>query len=313
MTTGTNHEAGAEVEQEAGAPPAASTEPRWRRTLRVFSSNKLALAGLVFFALVVIAALFGPWIAPYDATQVSVTDRLQAPSLAHPFGTDDLGRDVLSRVILGSRVSMIVGLIAVGIALTGGTIVGLLAGFFGGKLDDVLMRCMDVIFSFPAVLMAIVVLAILGSGTVPAAIALGVVFIPIFARIARSSVLSVREEVYVRAARSAGASNGRLIRLHVLPNIAASLIVQTTISLAFAILNEAALAFLGLSTQPPTPSWGRMLSEARGYMEDAIWIALFPGLAIFFTVFAFNVMGDALRDALDPRQASTIESRSATA
>jgi peptide/nickel transport system permease protein len=302
-----------DIEREAGTPPAAESAPRWRRTLRIVAGNKLALFGVFILVVLVLFALFGPWIAPYDPTQISVPDRLQPPSLSHPFGTDDLGRDVFSRVVLGARVSLLVGFVAVGISLTGGTLVGLLAGFYGGKLDDGLMRCMDVIFAFPAVLMAIVVLAVLGPGTVNAMIAIGIVYTPIFARITRSSVLSVREEVYVRAARSVGAGDGRLLRLHILPNIVAPVIVQTTISLAFAILSEAALSFLGLGTQPPTPSWGRMLSEGRGFIEQAWWIALFPGLAIFFTVFAFNVMGDAFRDALDPRQASAIESRGATA
>jgi peptide/nickel transport system permease protein len=302
-----------EVEREAGAPPAVESEPRWRRTARIVASNRLALFGVVILAALVVAAVLGPLLAPYGYNDAVVPDRLQGPSLSHVFGTDDIGRDVFSRVLLGARVSLLVGFVAVGISLTAGTLVGLVAGFYGGRIDDALMRVMDMLFAFPAILMAIVVLAILGPGTVNAMIAIGIVYTPIFARITRSSVLSVREEVYVRAARSAGASDTRLLRLHILPNIVAPLIVQTTISLAFAILSEAALSFLGLGTQPPNPSWGRMLSEGRGYIEQAWWIALFPGLAIFFTVFAFNVLGDAFRDALDPRQATAIESRGATA
>ncbi len=265
--------------------------------------------GLVVLGVVVLAALLGDLAAPYGANSVIVSDRLQGPSFRHVFGTDDLGRDVFSRVLLGARVSLLVGAVAVGISLLAGTSAGLVAGYYGGKLDDVLMRAMDVIFAFPAILMAIAVLAILGPGTTNAMIAIGVVYTPIFARITRGSVLSVREDVYVRAARSVGAGDFRLLRLHILPNVAAPIIVQTTVSLAFAILSEAALSFLGLGTQPPTPSWGRMLSEGRGFIQQAWWMALFPGMAIFFTVLAFNVIGDALRDALDPRQASAIESR----
>ena len=297
-----------EETSEAGAPPAAEREPRWRRTLRIITGNRLALFGLIVLALLVLAALLGPTLAPYGYNEVVVTDRLQAPSFTHVFGTDNLGRDVFSRVLLGAWVSLKVGAVAVGISLTAGTLVGLLAGFYGGKLDDFLMRSMDVLFAFPALLMAIAVLAILGPGTTNAMIAIGIVYTPIFARITRGSVLSVREDVFVRAARSVGASDARLLRLHILPNVAAPIIVQTTISLAFAILTEATLSFLGLGTQPPNPSWGRMLAEGRGFMQQAWWMAVFPGLAIFVTVLAFNVIGDALRDALDPRQASAMES-----
>ena len=312
----TSETAAADAEQEAGSPPAAEHEPRWRRTVRIVLSNKLAVFGLVVLGLVVLAGVLGDLVAPYEANAVAeniAEDRLQPPSLQHPFGTDEFGRDVFSRVLLGARVSLLVGAVAVGISLTAGTLIGLIAGFFGGKLDDLLMRLMDVLFSFPAILMAIAVLAILGPGTTNAMIAIGIVYTPIFARVTRGSVLSVREDIYVQAARSAGAKSMRLLRLHILPNVAAPIIVQTTISLAFAILSEAALSFLGLGTQPPNPSWGRMLAEGRGFIQQAWWMALFPGLAIFFTVLSFNVIGDALRDALDPRQASAIESRGMSA
>ncbi len=220
---------------------------------------------------------------------------------------------MFSRVLLGAKVSLQVGAVAVGLSLTVGTAVGVIAGYFGGKVDDALMRAMDVLFAFPAILMAIAVLAILGRGTTNAMIAIGIVYTPIFARVARASTLSVRQAVYVRAARSAGASDLRIMRLHILPNVAAPIIVQASISLAFAILAEAALSFLGLGTQAPDPSWGRMLSEGRGFFEQAWWMAVFPGVAIFLTVFSLNVVGDALRDALDPRQASAMESRGMTA
>ena len=238
-----------------------------------------------------------------------MASRLQGPSLSHPFGTDELGRDVLSRVLIAARASLLVGLVSVGIALTAGVVLGLVAGFYGRRVDDVVMRLMDMLFAFPAILLAIAILAVLGPGIVNVMIAIGVVYTPIFARITRASVLSVREEVYVRAARSLGVGDLRLLRLHVLPNVLAPIIVQTSLSLAFAILSEAALSFLGLGVQPPDPSWGRMLLEGRGFVEQAWWMGVFPGIAIFVTVLSFNVVGDALRDALDPRQRSAIEAR----
>jgi peptide/nickel transport system permease protein len=188
-------------------------------------------------------------------------------------------------------------------------LLGLIAGFYGRWIDDAIMRLTDMLFAFPAILLAIAILAVLGPGIANAMIAIGIVYTPIFARITRGSVLSVREQVYVRAARSLGASDFRLLRLHVLPNVLAPIIVQTSISLAFAILSEAALSFLGLGVQPPDPSWGRMLAEGRGFVNQAWWMGVFPGLAIFATVLSFNLVGDALRDALDPRQKSAIESR----
>ncbi|MDX1658388.1 MAG: ABC transporter permease [Nitriliruptorales bacterium] len=294
---------------EAGAPPAVDPRSRWRQILDLLVSNRLALFAMVVLGLVLLAAVFGPWLAPFGVNEVIVQDRLQAPGLDHIFGTDELGRDVFSRVLLGARASLVVGVVAVGISLTAGTLLGLIAGFYGGKTDDFIMRGMDVLFAFPAILMAIAVLAILGPGLVNAMIAIGIVYTPIFARITRGSVLSVREEVYVRAARSLGARDARLIGLHILPNVAAPIIVQTTISLAFAILSEAALSFLGLGVQPPAASWGRMLAEGRGFIQQAWWMAVFPGLAIFVTVLSFNLIGDALRDVLDPRQRSAIESR----
>lgn len=270
--------------------------------------NPLAIAAVVVLAGLVFAALLAESIVPRDDIFTpDIANRLQAPSGEHWFGTDELGRDVFARVLAGAEVSLRVGAVAVGISLTAGVVVGLLAGYFGRWVDDTLMRVMDVLFAFPALLMAIAVLAILGAGSTNAMIAIGIVYTPIFARITRASVLSVREEVYVRAARSAGAGNVRIIVRHVLPNVTAPIIVQTSISLAFAILSEAALSFVGLGTQPPDPSWGRMLSEGRGFIEQAWWMAVFPGAAIFVTVLAFNVLGDALRDVLDPRQRSAMK------
>jgi peptide/nickel transport system permease protein len=279
------------------------------QTLRALLANKLAVVGLVVLAGLVLAALFGSALAPYGVNAIDVQNRLQAPSSEHWFGTDELGRDIFSRVLVAARVSLQVGVIAVGISLAAGVTLGLLAGFYGGRIDDVVMRLMDMLFAFPAILLAIAILAVLGPGIANAMIAIGIVYTPIFARITRASVLSVREEVFVRAARSIGASDVRILRLHILPNVLAPIIVQTSLSLAFAILSEAALSFLGLGVQPPQPSWGRMLFDGRGFIEQAWWMGVFPGLAIFVTVLAFNIVGDAARDALDPKQRSVIESR----
>jgi peptide/nickel transport system permease protein len=294
---------------EAGAPVAAASRSPARSLLSALVANRLALVGLVILGLLVLAAILGDRLAPYSPNAVIVAERFEAPSLRHLFGTDELGRDVFSRVMVAARVSLRVGFIAVGISLIVGVVLGLVAGFYGRWIDDAIMRFTDMLFAFPAILLAIAILAVLGPGIVNAMIAIGIVYTPIFARITRGSVLSVREQVYVRAARSLGASDLRLLRLHVLPNVLAPIIVQTSISLAFAILSEAALSFLGLGVQPPDPSWGRMLAEARAFVENAWWMGFFPGFAIFVTVLSFNVVGDALRDALDPRQKSAIESR----
>jgi peptide/nickel transport system permease protein len=269
----------------------------------------MAVAGLVILVLLVVVALAAPLIVPYTINEVDVANRLQGPSAQHWFGTDELGRDVFSRVIIASRVSLQVGFISVGIALGIGVPIGLLAGYYGGRIDSFLMRLMDILFSIPAIVLAIAILAALGPDIVNAMIAIGVVYTPIFARITRGSVLTLRDAVFVRAARSIGASDGRILGTHILPNVIAPIIVQTSLSLAFAILAEAALSFLGLGVQPPNPAWGRMLSEGRGFFQQAPWMAIFPGIAIFVTVFAFNAFGDGLRDALDPQQRSVIESR----
>ena len=288
---------------DAGVP---STErpprPRWRQTLGLLARNPTAAVAATVLLLIVLMAVFDEAIAPTGPNEISVEDRLQPPSWQHPFGTDDLGRDILSRVILGAGVSLQVGFLAVAFALVVGGGVGLLAGFYGRWVDDVLMRGMDILFAFPAVLLAIAVLAVRGPGSGNTALAIGIVYVPVFARVTRASVLGVREEVYVRASRSVGASDFRLLTRHVLPNAAPPIIVQTSISLAFAVLAEAVLSFLGLGTQPPNPSWGLMLAEGRGFIDLAWWLAFFPGMAIFLTVLCFNLLGDGLRDVLDPRQ-----------
>lgn len=290
-------------------PPRGDDRSQLRRTLSILVSNKLAVAGLVVLGLLVVAAVVGDAVAPYERNAQDLTARFEAPSWEHLFGTDDLGRDVFSRVLIGARTSLRVGAVAVGISLVFGTAIGLVSGYKGGWLDSFLMRTMDVVFSFPVVLLAIAVVAVLGPSLTNAMIAIGVVFTPIFARVVRGSVLSVREDVFVRAVRSLGASDTRIVLRHILPNVLAPIIVQASLSFAFAILVEATLSFLGIGVQPPDPSWGLMLQEGRGVIDLAWWIGVFPGLAIFVTVMAFNVVGDGLRDALDPKQRSVIESR----
>jgi len=290
----------------------ATTESTGRRVLDALRRDPLAVGGTIVLVLLVVVGVAGPWLAPAGVNDVDVDQMLRPPSGAHPFGTDELGRDVLSRVLVAARVSLQVGAVSVGIALVAGVTLGLLAGYYRGWLDSILMRCMDVLFAFPVLLLAVAIVAVLGPGLLTAMVAIGVVYTPIFARITRAGVLSVREQVFVRAAVSIGASDLRIMRRHVLPNIAAPLIVQTSLSLAFAILSEAALSFLGLGIQPPAPAWGRMLFDGRGFVTDAWWLGVFPGAAIFLTVLAFNLVGDALRDVLDPRQLTLAEARRST-
>ena len=227
--------------------------------------------------------------------------RLAGPSLAHWLGTDQFGRDILSRIIYGTRISLQVGIISVGLSLVLGTIIGVVAGYYGKWVDAALSRLTDVMFAFPDILLALVIMAILGPSLTNLMIAVGIVYTPIFARIARGSVLANKNSLYIEAAQSMGVSNLKIMWKHILPNSMAPLIVQVTLSFAFAILAEAALSFLGLGVSPDTPSWGIMLSEGKDWMESAWWIAVFPGIAITLAVFSFNVMGDGLRDALDPR------------
>ncbi|BCJ62331.1 ABC transporter permease [Micromonospora endophytica] len=296
-------------EETGGGGAGRRSDGQLRRALSALRHDPLALTGTAVLALLVVVGVAGPWLAPSGINEVNIDRMLEAPSWSHPFGTDELGRDVLSRVMVAARVSLQVGLVSVGIALVVGVTFGLFAGYYRGWLDNVLMRCMDVLFAFPVLLLAVAIVAVLGPGLLTAMIAIGVVYTPIFARVTRAGVLSVREQVFVRAAVSIGASDLRIIVRHVLPNIAAPLIVQTSLSLAFAILSEAALSFLGLGVQPPEPAWGRMLYDGRGFVTEAWWLGVFPGAAIFLTVLAFNLVGDALRDVLDPRQLTVSESR----
>ena len=282
-------------------------EPRRARGMiedivRRFVRNPVGMIGFVIISILVLAALFGPLIAPYDPTaMVNFNDRFGAPSVEHVMGLDELGRDIFSRILHGSRVSLQVGAISVTLATIIGTFLGMIAGYGNRYLDEIIMRSMDVLFAFPAILLAIAVLAILGRGVTNAMIAIGIVYIPIFARIARAEVLSVKNEEFVEVAVALGASDAAILIRHILPNILAPIIVEISLSLSFAILAEAALSFFGLGTQPPDPSWGRMLSEGRAYFNQSAWMGVMPGLAIMFTVIGFNFLGDGLRDSLDPR------------
>jgi peptide/nickel transport system permease protein len=263
--------------------------------------NKIAMFGLFMTLALIILAIAAPVIAPYDPYKMSPEARLAGPSFAHLLGTDQFGRDILSRIIYGTRISLQVGIISVGLSLVVGTIIGVVAGYYGKWVDAVLSRLTDVMFAFPDILLALVIMAILGPSLTNLMIAVGIVYTPIFARIARGSVLSNKNSLYIEAAQSMGVSNLKIMWKHIIPNSMAPLIVQVTLSFAFAILAEAALSFLGLGVSPDTPSWGIMLSEGKDWMESAWWIAVFPGIAITLAVFSFNVMGDGLRDALDPR------------
>jgi peptide/nickel transport system permease protein len=279
-------------------PPATGI---WRDALKRLRRHRLGMFGATIVVILIFTAIFGPYLAPYDPNEIDFSVRFSGPTLAHPLGADDFGRDTLSRIMHGARVSLQVGIIAVSIAATVGTLLGLVAGYAGRVIDEVIMRAMDILFAFPAILLAIAILAALGKGITNAMIAIGIVYIPIFARIARGAVLSVRGEEFVESARAIGARDSRILFRHIFPNSLAPLIVEVTLSLAFAILAEAALSFFGLGTQPPDPSWGRMLSEGRAYFRQSAWMGIFPGLAIMLTVMGFNFLGDGLRDSLDPR------------
>ncbi len=269
----------------------------WRR----FRTNKAAMIGGGMMCLFLLVALLAPWVAPYDPIEQDLYNRLTPPGFDHPFGTDDFGRDILSRVIFGTRISLRIGLTAVFIALVVGTAIGLTAGYFGGNLDQALMRLMDLMLAFPSILLAIGIVAVLGPGLENAMVAIGVVAIPQYARLMRASTLSVREADYVQALRALGATDLRILWTAVLPNCLAPLIVQATLGLATAELDAAGLSFLGLGAQPPTPEWGAMLSGGRELILSAPWVLTYPGLAIFVTVLAFNLLGDGLRDAFDPK------------
>jgi peptide/nickel transport system permease protein len=276
-------------------------QSEWRRAWRRFVRFKPAIAGLAMIAFVALLALASPIFAPYDPYAIETSTRGAPPSLAHPFGIDEVGRDMLSRVIYGTRVAMIVGLSATGISLVIGVLVGAMAGYFGGFVDALLMRIVDALTAFPLLVLLIAMAAALGPSLRNVVIIIGVTVWGQYARVVRAEVLSLREREFVTAARTVGASDARIIVRHILPNVLGPIIVLASLSVAGIILLESALSFLGLGTQPPTPSWGSMLAAGRTYILTYPHIAFFPGIAIVVTVLGFNLLGDGLRDALDPR------------
>lgn len=276
---------------------------------RLLAGNPITVLSALVLVAVIVIALTASWITPYGVNDVDVPQALRPPGGAHWLGTDELGRDVLSRVLVAVQASMKVAVISVAFAAVVGVTMGVLAGYRGGWLDTVVMRVVDVMFAFPVLLLALAIVAVLGPGLTTTILAIGIVYVPIFARVARASTLSVRVEPYVAVSRTMGTGSGYILMRHVLPNITGPLIVQTSLSLAFAILSEAALSFLGLGLQPPQPSLGRMIFDSQGFVTLAWWMAVFPGLAIFVIVLACNLLGDGLRDVLDPKQRTMIEAR----
>ena len=283
------------------APPRAASDSPGRRALRRFLRHRLAVFGLLVVVLFLLAALLAPWLSPADPLQTSWTAIRKPPSAAHWFGTDENGRDVLARVLYGARASMAAGVLSVSVALLIGVPIGLLAGLAGGWVDAVIARIADAMLSVPFLILAIALAAFLGPALENAMLAIAVTASPIFVRLARGMALDARATDWVEAARALGNPPWRLGLVHVLPNIVPALLVQATLSIAEAIIAEASLSFLGLGQQPPAPSWGSMLNSAQRFLTQAPWLAIFPGLAIFLVVLAFNLMGDGLRDALDPR------------
>jgi peptide/nickel transport system permease protein len=286
--------------------PALGITPRplspWRRALRRLLRRRPAMIGLAIVITFIVLAVAAPWIAPHDPVATSWSAIRKAPSAAHWFGTDEIGRDVLSRVVFGTRASLLAGVVSVSISLLLGVPIGLVAGFAGGAADALISRLTDAFLACPFLILAIALAAFLGPSLTNAMIAIGVSATPIFVRLTRAQVINVKVEDYVEAARALGNPPWRIALRHVLPNVTAPLIVQATLAIAAAVIAEASLSFLGLGQQPPEPSWGSMLNTAKNYVDQAPWMAVWPGLAIFALVLAFNLLGDGLRDALDPRQ-----------
>lgn len=283
------------------ANPVLEADP-WRRVWRRLYRRRAALVGLVFVVLFVLMAVFAPWVSPFNPLATNWSAIRQAPSAAHWFGTDELGRDVLSRVIWGTRASLSAGVVSVSISLLLGVPIGLAAGYLGGFVDNLISRLTDAFLACPFLILAIALAAFLGPSLTNAMIAIGVSTTPVFVRLTRAQVLNVKVEDYIEAARAVGNSPLRIAWRHVMPNVLAPLIVQATLAIASAVIAEASLSFLGLGQQPPAPSWGSMLNTAKDYISNAPWMGIWPGVSIFLLVLSFNLLGDGLRDALDPRQ-----------
>ncbi|WP_442862496.1 ABC transporter permease [Bacillus sp. USDA818B3_A] len=275
--------------------------PPWKEAWISFYKNRLALAGLFIVAFFIMIAVLAPIIAPYSFKEQVLTDRMLPPSSDHWFGTDDFGRDIFSRIVYGARISLWVGFFSVLGSVVFGTILGITAGYYGRIIDTVISRIFDIMLAFPSILLAIAVVAILGPSLKNALIAIAIINIPTFGRLVRSKVLSVKQEEYIMAARAVGMKDTRILLRHILPNSISPVIVQATLAIATSIIEAAALGFLGMGAQAPAPEWGKMLADSKNYITQAPWTLFFPGIAIMLTVLGFNLMGDGLRDVLDPK------------
>jgi len=281
--------------------PQEETVSPWKEAWQAFRKNRLALVGLGIVIFFIIIAIIAPIIAPFGFKEQQLTERLTAPSGKHWFGTDDFGRDIFSRIVYGARISLWVGLFSVLASAVAGTLLGIVAGYYGRWADSIISRMFDIMLAFPSILLAIAVVAILGPSLQNALVAIAVINIPNFGRLVRSKVLSVKQEEYIMSARAVGMKDTRILLHHILPNSVTPVIVQATLAIATAIIEAAALGFLGLGAQAPTPEWGKMLSDSKQYLVQAPWTLFFPGIAIMLTVLGFNLMGDGLRDVLDPK------------
>ncbi len=297
MMSNSNLEEERQFQQEAQK----ERETRWQVIRKRFAYNRKAVVGLIILTIIVLSAVFAPFIAPHNPVEQDMVNRLEGPSAEHPLGTDRFGRDVLSRIIYGARISLNIGFISVGIGIIFGCSLGIIAGYYGGKIDSVIMRTMDVLLSLPSMLLALAIVAALGTNIWYLMVAVGIAFIPRFARLIRGAVLGVIEQEYIQSARALGSSDLRIIFRHIIPNSINPVIVQATLYMASSIIIAAGLSFLGLGVQPPTPEWGRMIAQARQFIRINHFPVTFSGLSIVVTVLSLNLVGDGLRDALDPK------------
>ncbi|MDT8862956.1 ABC transporter permease subunit [Alkalihalobacillus sp. MEB130] len=286
---------------ETSSRPPSPTAQRWKSFYKKLRKNKAAMVGGLLIIFFILVAILGPAFTPYEPNVQNHVNKLASPSSEHWFGTDHHGRDIFSRIIHGMSITLYVGFFSVLIGATVGIFLGVISGYYGRQVDTVIMRCMDILLAFPGILLALAIVSVLGGSLQNVIIAVGIFSVPVFARIVRGSTLAVRKLEYIDAMRALGASDARIIFKHILPNVTSPLIVQGTLSIATSILTASGLSFLGMGAQPPTPEWGAMLSGGRNYMWDAPHVAFFPGIAIVIVVLAFNIFGDGLRDALDPK------------
>ncbi|GIO07768.1 peptide ABC transporter substrate-binding protein [Brevibacillus reuszeri] len=288
-------------QDESKAEQTYASRSQWKLMLGRFKKNKRALYGFWMVILCLLVAVLAKWIAPYDPIEQNMEIMLEGPSWSHPFGTDEFGRDILSRIIHGTQISLMTGFVGVLIAVVIGVALGTISGYFGGLADSLIMRTMDIFMAFPSFLLALAIVSVLGPGMVNVMIAIGIFSVPTFARLSRSSVIAIKDKEYIEAVKAMGGSHFHIIVKHVIPNSIAPIIVLSTMRIATAIITAAGLSFLGMGAQPPTPEWGAMLSTGREYLRVAPHVSTMPGLAIMFLVLGFNMLGDGLRDALDPK------------